>query len=149
MKSIKIIFSIIIILFSLTSCKTDEYEIMNNFAVSNNITVTNLQKEAFCFNNLFLTDLEKKSLDITIIKNNYHENLNIRKINFNKNDINNSIKSKISFPLFSNDKRFVYIVIQTYEANSINFYHTEVLYKISEIEGKWIIVDSYKTITQN
>ncbi|MDO5616702.1 MAG: hypothetical protein Q4G16_10960 [Cruoricaptor ignavus] len=122
---------------------------MNNFAVSNNITVTNLQKEAFCFNNLFLTDLEKKSLDITIIKNNYHENLNIRKINFNKNDINNSIKSKISFPLFSNDKRFVYIVIQTYEANSINFYHTEVLYKISEIEGKWIIVDSYKTITQN
>lgn len=151
MKHFKLVIMMIMILFSLLSCNSDDYEIMNNFAMANNINVTNLQEKAFCFKDLYLTNSEEKSLNITISKDKCYNNQDIamKKINFNTKNRNSSIKTKISFPLYSNDKQFIYIVIQTYDANSINFIKTEILYKLSKIEEKWTIVDSYKIVTQS
>lgn len=133
----------------LSSCKNNDYDIINDFASLNKIEVTNLQNEPFCFKDLYLTNLEAKKLNIDIKKDKCDDNkkLDLTKIRFN-HESNSSEKSRISFALFSNDGKFVYIVIQTYEINDKNFRKKDIVYKI--INGnKWKIVDTYESVTQS
>jgi len=142
----------ILISLLLGSCQKqdNDYDIINNFMITNNIEVKNLQANAFCFKDLYLTNGEAKILNIDLKNDKCYQNnkIDLKKINFHRVE-KNQMDSKISFPLFSKDGKFAYIVIQNYEANSKNFYKKEVIYKIAKDKGKWKIIDTYEFITQS
>lgn len=142
----------ILISFLLGCCQRqdNDYDIINDFIITNNIEVKNLQANTFCFKELYLTNGEAKVLNIDL-KNDkcYHNNkIDLQKIKF-KYTVNSQEKSKISFPLFSKDGKYVYLVVQTYEINSKNFRKKDVIYKIAKDKGKWKIIDTYEFITQS
>lgn len=137
-------------LLMLISCKKNnkEYEILNDFIKSNNIKITHLQNNPFCYKDLHLTSSEEKALNINL-KNDIFCNtpLEIDRINdigFQKN----KFKSQISFPIFSNDMKYVYIIVSQYDSNEINFFRSTVLYKLEKINNHWKIIDKFGTITQ-
>ena len=152
MKSIMKIYSIICsTLLVLSSCEKNskEYEILNDFIHSNNIEIACLQDEPFCFKNLYLNQLEKKALNINVqndfLCNHKIEIDRLKGIKFQEK----SLKSQISYPIYSNDKKYIYIIVSYYNVNKINFYKSTTLYKLKKINNHWKVIDEYKTITQS
>lgn len=139
------------ILLILNSCKEnkEEYKILNDFIQSNRVEITNLQDDPFCFKDLYLNKLEEKKLDINL-KNDIFCN---QKIEINRlkgiKFQNGLLKSQISFPLYSNDREYIYIAISHYSNNKVNFFESTILYKLKNINHHWIVIDEYKTITQS
>lgn len=147
---IKISCIICLFLLTLSSCKNNkEYEILNDFIQNNKIEITYLQDEPFCFKDLYLNALEEKTLNIKL-KNDILCNKKIdldrlKGIKFKKG----APKSQISYPIYSNDGKYIYIIVSYYNTNKINFFESTILYKLKKINNHWKIIDEYKTITQS
>ena len=144
--------SCILFLLILNSCKRNDYEVLNDFIKMNKIQIFNLQKEPICFKELYLTSEEVKSLNIKIENDKclQQNQIDIKEITFNNViDRSISIKTRLSFPIFSNDKKYMYIIVQTYEENNINFLKTEIVYKLLKVNKKWKIIDTFKNVTQS
>ncbi|GEN76257.1 hypothetical protein [Chryseobacterium hagamense] len=142
---------LICFLLVINSCKKNsrEYEILNDFIETNKIEITCLQDEPFCFKNLYLSELEEKALDINLKNDVFcNEKIDLSKLYVIK--INKKMcKSKISFPIYSNDKKYVYIILSHYYNNKVNFYESTILYKLEKIKSHWKIIDEYKSVTQS
>ncbi|UKB84339.1 hypothetical protein LF887_01405 [Chryseobacterium sp. MEBOG06] len=141
----------ICLLLIVSSCKKNskEYEILNDFIQTNKIEITCLQDEPFCFKDLHLTDLEKKTLNINL-KNDVFCNGKIDLDKLHGIKIKKEMyKSQISFPIYSNDGKYIYVVVSRYYTNKINFYESTILYKLEKINNHWKIIDEYKNVTQS
>ena len=149
MRALKICVSFFLFSLFLSCNKEDiDYEIINDFIKTNKIEISNLQSEPFCFKDLYLTKLEENALKLKTIE----DVLCSKKFELQK--IQRKIKGKhdteckISYPVYSNDKLHIYIVVSNYYSNEVNFHEEVILYKLIKTSGHWKIADSYKTITQ-